>query len=117
MIRALVIGGAGFIGSFTVNRLLANGYEVRILDSLAPPVHHGRQVPAYVSPEAEFLHGDVRDREGHLIPGAEIRWFQMPSEESCPNADQGAACGIPARLVGIWESDDDGQVVAVLPDP
>lgn len=60
MKRILVTGGAGFIGSHTVDRLLAGGYEVRILDNLEPPTHlHG--LPDYVAPEAEFIRGDVRN--------------------------------------------------------
>ena len=60
--RVLVTGGAGFIGSHTVDLLLARGHSVRILDALLPPVHQGGQPPAYVPAEAEFMHGDVRDR-------------------------------------------------------
>ena len=60
--KVLVTGGAGFIGSHTVDLLLQKGYHVRILDNLAPPVHAGNQVPAYVPREAEFILGDVRDR-------------------------------------------------------
>jgi len=60
--RFLVTGGAGFIGSHTVDALLAKGHEVRILDNLSKPVHlKGR--PAYLQPEAEFVEGDVRDKE------------------------------------------------------
>ena len=59
--RVLVTGGAGFIGSHLVDRLLAAGHEVRILDSLDPQVHDG--VPGYLAPEAELVVGDVRDRE------------------------------------------------------
>jgi len=59
--KCLVTGGAGFIGSHTVDRLLAEGHEVRILDNLSKPVHlKGR--PAYLSSEAEFIEGDVRDK-------------------------------------------------------
>jgi dTDP-L-rhamnose 4-epimerase len=58
--RVLVTGGAGFIGSHLVDRLLADGREVRILDSLDPQVHNNG-VPDYLSPEAELIVGDVRD--------------------------------------------------------
>ncbi|HEY4027938.1 MAG TPA: NAD-dependent epimerase/dehydratase family protein [Candidatus Dormibacteraeota bacterium] len=60
--RVLVTGGAGFIGSHTVDLLLREGYEVRILDSLQPRVHpRGR--PAYVPADVEFVHGDVTSPE------------------------------------------------------
>jgi dTDP-L-rhamnose 4-epimerase len=62
MPRALVTGGAGFIGSHLVDGLIARGIDVRILDLLTPPVHTG-VVPDYVHPEAEFIRGDVRDPE------------------------------------------------------
>ena len=54
----LVTGGAGFIGSHTVDLLLARGYAVRILDNLQPRVHP-RGMPAWVPSEAEFVQGDV----------------------------------------------------------
>jgi len=61
-VRILVTGGAGFIGSHTVDALLERGHEVRILDNLSKPVHlKGR--PAYLQKEAEFMEGDVRDKE------------------------------------------------------
>jgi dTDP-L-rhamnose 4-epimerase len=56
--RVLVTGGAGFIGSHTVDLLLDRGYRVRILDNLQPRVHP-RGKPEWVSPEAEFMQGDV----------------------------------------------------------
>jgi dTDP-L-rhamnose 4-epimerase len=59
--RVLVTGGAGFIGSHTADLLLSEGYQVRVLDSLAPPVHEGGVVPDYLDPRVEFLRGDVRD--------------------------------------------------------
>lgn len=60
--KILVTGGAGFIGSHTMDRLLAEGYQVRILDNLQPRVHP-KGKPTYLPPEAEFILGDVRDRE------------------------------------------------------
>jgi dTDP-L-rhamnose 4-epimerase len=61
--RVLITGGAGFIGSHTADALLARGYEVRVLDSLAEPVHRGGRPPAHLNPKAEFVRGDVRDPE------------------------------------------------------
>lgn len=60
--KVLVTGGAGFIGSHTVDRLLALGHEVVVLDALMPPVHRGGW-PSYLSPEAERFEGDVRNRD------------------------------------------------------
>lgn len=59
--KILVTGGAGFIGSHTVDALLAKGHEVRILDSFEKPVHlKGR--PDYIPAEVEVIEGDVRDK-------------------------------------------------------
>ncbi|MCL6594784.1 MAG: NAD-dependent epimerase/dehydratase family protein [Firmicutes bacterium] len=56
----LVTGGAGFIGSHTVDRLLARGYRVRVLDNLQPRVHP-RGWPAWLPADVERVAGDVRD--------------------------------------------------------
>lgn len=61
--RVLVTGGAGFIGSHTVDLLLAQGHQVRVLDSLTPPVHEAGIVPAYFPQDAELVRGDVRDAD------------------------------------------------------
>ncbi|MCX6354496.1 MAG: SDR family NAD(P)-dependent oxidoreductase [Candidatus Aureabacteria bacterium] len=57
----LVTGGAGFIGSFIVDRLLRDGHRVRIFDNLDPQVHREGKRPDYLNPRAEFIQGDVRD--------------------------------------------------------
>jgi len=59
--KILVTGGAGFIGSHTVDALLGRGYGVRILDNLQKPVHQ-KGKPKYLPKEAEFVFGDVRDK-------------------------------------------------------
>jgi len=60
--RALVTGGAGFIGSHLVDGLLADGYEVTVLDSLVAQVHGDTHTPpAHISRDVEFVLGDVRD--------------------------------------------------------
>lgn len=60
--RALITGGAGFVGSHLADGLLNKGYAVRCLDNLTEQVHQ-QQFPDYLSPEVEFVKGDVRDRE------------------------------------------------------
>ena len=57
----LVTGGAGFVGSHVVDAAVAEGWRVRVLDSLHPLAHHGE--PDYLNPRAEYVWGDVRDRD------------------------------------------------------
>ena len=56
MRRVLVTGGAGFIGSHLADRLVADGFEVTVLDNFAT----GRR--EYVSSVAALINGDVGDR-------------------------------------------------------
>ncbi len=58
---ALVTGGAGLIGSHIVDAALARGWNVRILDNLERQTHRNGK-PAWLSPEAQFMRGDVRHR-------------------------------------------------------
>jgi nucleoside-diphosphate-sugar epimerase len=58
--RVLVTGGAGYLGSTLVPQLLADGFSVRVLDSLR---YGGRSLLGVWShPGFQFLRGDVRDR-------------------------------------------------------
>ena len=57
IMRVLVTGAAGFIGSHIAETMQAAGHEVRGLDSLTPAVHNGR--PDHVPDE--LVVGDVRD--------------------------------------------------------
>ena len=55
--KSLVTGGAGFIGNHLVNRLLKEGHEVVVLDSLVQGNKLGRDALASI----ELIQGDVRD--------------------------------------------------------
>ena len=73
--RVLVTGGAGFIGSHTVDQLVQRGDTVRVYDNLNPQVHgKNAERPEHLHAEAEFIRGDVRNRD-HLkkaIEGVEL---------------------------------------------
>ncbi|MEU8890198.1 NAD-dependent epimerase/dehydratase family protein [Streptomyces sp. NPDC048442] len=60
--RVLVTGGAGFIGSHIVERLISDGHEPVVLDALLPAAHPNAPVPP-VRAGAEWVHADVRDAE------------------------------------------------------
>lgn len=55
MMRVLVTGGAGYIGSIAVKRLLESGHEVVVFDCL------DRGYRDNVPPDVPFVLGDVRD--------------------------------------------------------
>jgi dTDP-L-rhamnose 4-epimerase len=60
--RILVTGGAGFIGSFLVERLLSNGYSVSILDNIEAQVHPFG-TPPHLPSAAKFYLGNILDRD------------------------------------------------------
>lgn len=80
--KALITGGAGFIGSHIADRLLSEGCEVRILDNLEPRVHP-KGKPRWVPEDAEFIHADVRD-EGAVkraLEGVQVVFHQAAYQD------------------------------------
>ena len=71
--KALITGGAGFIGSHVVDRLLADGYEVTAVDNLSEG--HLENV-AHLKGEKRFrfVMGDLRDEKamGKLVKGNDV---------------------------------------------
>jgi dTDP-L-rhamnose 4-epimerase len=84
--RVLIIGGAGFIGSHLADRFLREGFQVRILDSLASRVHPNG-VPRYIPAKAEFIHGDVTDRNVLLtaLQGVDVVSHQAAYQDYMPD--------------------------------
>ena len=68
--RALVTGGAGFIGSNLVARLVREGKEVTVLDNFSS----GYRVNLEPFPQVRIIEGDVRDAAavGRAVEGNEV---------------------------------------------
>lgn len=57
--KILITGGAGFIGSHLADRLVADGHEIVVLDSLL----RGNKLSKPTFDKIQFFKGDVRDME------------------------------------------------------
>jgi nucleoside-diphosphate-sugar epimerase len=71
-LRALVTGGGGFIGHHLVRRLLADGYDVRVLDK-SPPAEGSASRRLDVS----LVEGDLRSYERATPPYVERTWSSI----------------------------------------
>ena len=69
--RALVTGGAGFIGSHIATRLVESGHTVRVLDDLSSGK---KENLAQIAGEVELVVGDVRDarKVAELSAGCDV---------------------------------------------
>ena len=57
----IVTGGAGFIGSHLVDRLIQEGHRVLVIDNLSSGLR------TFVNEQAEFLELDIRDKKIHDV--------------------------------------------------
>jgi UDP-N-acetylglucosamine/UDP-N-acetylgalactosamine 4-epimerase len=91
--RCLVTGGAGFIGSHVVDRLLALGHEVRVVDNLSTG---SRENLAHVADRIDFQLGDLCDPAdaSRAVDGVEVIYHlaALPS--------------VPRSLKDPWGSHD-----------
>ncbi|MGE0193340.1 MAG: SDR family oxidoreductase [Planctomycetota bacterium] len=98
--RTCVTGGAGFIGSTLVDRLLADGHEVVVLDDFSTGL---RQNLEAAGSAIELVEGDLRDRDlvARAVKGCEVVFHQ-------------AALAAVARSVEHPEEVNDVNVVGTL---
>ena len=75
MKKALVTGGAGFIGSHLVDALLSDGCQVVVLDNLTTGRLSNLE---HVIDKISFHKGDIRDREtlANAVKGCEVVFHQ-----------------------------------------
>jgi len=67
----LVVGGAGYIGSLVIEKLLTRGYKVRLLDNLVYGDEAIRKLLG--NPRLEFIKGDCRNIQDVVRAMADVR--------------------------------------------
>lgn len=82
--KALVTGGAGFIGSNLADALLARGDEVRVLDDISTGFRDN------VHPDVELVVGDIRDRDtvAAAVAGCEVVFHEAAHRAVLKSVDQ-----------------------------
>lgn len=84
--KALVTGGAGFIGSHIVEALLRKQCEVTVLDNLEPRVH-GHGAPLQTPRDVRFIQGDVRDKAAweQALEGVDVIFHEAAYQDYMPD--------------------------------
>jgi UDP-glucose 4-epimerase len=116
MSRALVTGGAGFIGSHLVERLLREGHAVRVLDNFTT----GKRTNlASVVADVDVIEGDVRDADAVTRAVAGCDWvFHEAAIVSVPysvaHPDQSTAVNLVGTLNVLQAAHVSGSVQRVV---
>jgi nucleoside-diphosphate-sugar epimerase len=94
----LVTGGAGFIGSSLVRRLLETGYSVRVLDNFATGL---RDNLVDVASEVDLVEGDIQsyERVHNAVRGCEIV-FHLAALCSVPRSIQDPLTTNAVNVIG-----------------
>jgi nucleoside-diphosphate-sugar epimerase len=96
--RALVTGGAGFIGSHVVERLCGQGYDVCVLDNFATGHRDNlRQLPH----EFDLIEGDLQsyERVHNAVRGCEVV-FHVGALPSVPRSIQDPLTSNASNVIG-----------------
>jgi UDP-glucose 4-epimerase len=108
--KALVTGGGGFIGSSLVERLVNDGYAVRVLDNFATGHRHNL---AGLLDEIELVEGDIQsyERVHNAVRGCDIV-FHQAALPSVPRSVQDPLTSNAANVTGtlnvLLASRDEG---------
>jgi nucleoside-diphosphate-sugar epimerase len=96
--RALVTGGGGFIGAHLVERLLRDGFSVRVLDNFATG---DRENLVPVLDEIELVEGDIQsyERVHTAVKGCEVV-FHLAALPSVPRSVQDPLTSNASNVTG-----------------
>jgi nucleoside-diphosphate-sugar epimerase len=96
-VKVLVTGGAGFIGSHLVERLLRENHDVRVLDNFST----GRRENILDFAEVEIVEGDVQsyERAHTAVRGCEVV-FHQAALPSVPRSVQDPLTTNAANVIG-----------------
>jgi UDP-N-acetylglucosamine/UDP-N-acetyl-alpha-D-glucosaminouronate 4-epimerase len=96
--KALVTGGAGFIGSHLVQRLLGDGYAVRVLDNFA--TGH-RENLLQIDGDIELVEGDIQsyERVHTAVRGCDLV-FHLAALPSVPRSIQDPLTSTASNVTG-----------------
>ena len=100
--RILVVGGAGYIGSVTVDQIIAAGHDVTVIDSLV-----SGHVEA-LNPDAEFVNADIRDET------ALTRLFASHNFHAVVNYGGYIQAGESVKQPGRYFANNVGGTIALL---
>jgi len=100
--RYLITGGAGFIGSHAVDRMLARGHEVTAYDNLI--TGRSKWLAAHAdNPAFRFVEGDILDRQllqqtmwGHHII------FHLAANTDIPSGYRQTRLDLDNCIIGTW---------------
>lgn len=96
--KVLVTGGAGFIGSHLVDRLILDGHDVRVLDNFA--TGHRRNL-THLGDDVELVEGDIQsyERAHTAVRGREIV-FHQAALPSIPRSVQDPLTSNASNVIG-----------------
>lgn len=97
--RVLVTGGAGFIGRHLVQRLVATGHEVVVLDNLRRATR-----PSAEDPRQTFVEGDIRSYETveRAAEGCSVV-YHLAAQSNVMGAVQDPEYGITTNVMGTFQ--------------
>ncbi len=96
--KALITGGAGFIGSHIASRLIADGHEVRVLDNFSTG---SRSNLAAHEGDFDLIEGDMQsyERAHNAVQGCEVV-FHQAALPSVPRSIQDPLTSNAANVIG-----------------